>query len=196
MVFKKIALMATLALAAMSVAASAASANWLHEGEPLGPEDTPQITLEGSASFSGETGGVSCHGGVTAVIEATGGTTDGHVKSFTVHNPTTCHVSGLLQLLAGGTNSLHKVELTGEPTVTINNGKLEITGVTLHNTFANLELTLSSASSPLVGTPESASSISSVSVTGPLNTSIGTSVTATLDLDVIGGDAGTYGISS
>jgi hypothetical protein len=188
--------MTLLAMAVGAIAAfaapSVASADWTHNTVPLGPGQNPHVLLEGTTEFNSETlGGVSCHES-TATLQATGGTTTGHVKSFSAHNlGTQCTVSGFIAAICGE-NSLTNITLTGEPKVTITSAKdLEVEGIVLHNSFGEcLSITLSGDLSAEVDNGES---ISNATLEGTLDTGGFGEVEVDGDLTVT--PEGTYGIN-
>lgn len=192
--FKKTMLLLTAAAAVLAFAAPAASANWTHSGEVIPGGTNPSINLTGTVSFTSGLGGVHCNEG-TATIQATGGSTDGHVTAFGVEDPTKCDVTGFLAFIAGGTNSLTKVTLTGTPTAKVEGGDIRISGVQLHNTFKNTSITLGSTETALTADPDNNAEISSGSLSGTLNNeTLGGTVTVKGNMSVINGDAKTYGI--
>jgi Cu/Zn superoxide dismutase len=138
-------LLAAAALALVAVAApAAASANWTDKHVALKAGENPHVLFEGSAKFTGGIGSVNCKTGVTATLQLTGGTTDAHAKSFTVHEPKSCEVGGLIGTLCGP-KSLTAVSLEKDATVAVNVlGKdLSITKIALTNTFGTcLQITL------------------------------------------------------
>lgn len=192
---KKMILLATAAMALLAFAAQSASADWYDTGVALEDGDDPHILATGPASFSSSAGGVACPE-TEATIELTGGTTDAHIVWFTVTDPKKCEVSGGLVFLTGGTTTLKSATLTGGATAKINAEKddLTLTGVSLHNEYNNgFKLTLSSIESePLTITVDNAKKVTTLTLEGKLNSTLGTTVTASADLHV---DDATYGIT-
>jgi hypothetical protein len=136
MLRRTILLATALALVAI-VSPAAAPANWTNNGLVIPSGINPDVLFEGSAEFSGGIGSVTCNKGVTATLQLTGGTTDGHVKVFAVDDPATnCAVGGLLNILCGP-KSLTEAKLDQDATVSVNtSGKdLSVTNVDLTNTF-------------------------------------------------------------
>jgi len=179
--------------------AQAAPAEWYDKGTALKAGENPTFEVTGTVAFTSSGGGVHCNTG-TSKVQLTGGTTDGHVLTFGVEGPSKCEVSGGLVLLTGGTTTLKSVTLTGTPTdKNDGNNELQISGVTLHNEFNNgFKLTLSSiAGSPLKGTPDNATSMSSATLAGELNSTLAAGkVNVSGSLNVLAPNAGTYGLVS
>jgi hypothetical protein len=123
------------ALALVAVAApAAASANWTDNHVAIPSGTNPHILFEGSAKFSGGIGSINCTSGVTATVQLTGGTTDAHTKSFTVHNPGNCEVGGLLGVLCGP-NSLTAISIDQDATVTVNVAGKDLAITKIDQTF-------------------------------------------------------------
>jgi hypothetical protein len=169
---RKMMLLATAVTALAAFGAQGASANWFHEDKPLVAGQNPHITATGTVQFTSSGGGVHCPSAHTT-IQLTGGTTDAHVKSFSVPAPATCEVSGGLVFLTGGTTTLKTVTLTGEPTGTRTGDDLQVTNVSLHNEFTNgFKLSLTSETAPLTGTVDKTTVVSTITLEGKLNSTL------------------------
>ena len=193
-------LMALTAIVALcAIGSQAASAEWYDKGTALKSGENPTLEVTGTVAFTSSGGGVHCTTG-TSKMQFTGGTTDGHVLTFGVEETSKCEVSGGLVLLTGGTTTLKSVTLTGTPTDKLGgNNELQISGVTLHNEFNNgFKLTLSSiAGSPLKGTPNNSTAISSAALSGELNSTLAAGkVSVVGSLNVLAPNSGTYGLVS
>jgi hypothetical protein len=134
---KKMILLAMAVTALVALAGpAAASANWTDNHSVITSGNNPTISFDGTAQFASATAEVHCTG-VTGRLEATGGTTDGHLREFTVDTPTTnCDVSRSVGELCG-THSLERVGLKAGnvPTATVAGGKITITKIELENEF-------------------------------------------------------------
>lgn len=185
MSIKKMLLLASMALAAIAFAAPAtASAEWTHEGEPIG--DKANISLSGTVGFAGA-GGAAFECVVHSSVTLEPGTT-GTVKSFQI-TTNTCKGTGPLEncVLANDT-------VIGLPWVVHTNGTaMTITDVTITNHYVDntpacpVHTTVLHFASA-TATPDSTSAMSSVTVSG----------TATSGAVAFGSfavtPAGTYGI--
>jgi hypothetical protein len=196
---KKIMLLMTAVAAMFAIGAQAASAEWYDKGTALVGGENPTLEITGTVAFTSTGGGVHCNTG-TATLQATGGTTDGHVLAFGVEETSKCEVSGGLVFLTGGTTTLKSVTLTGTPTGVNNGGNtIDVSNVTLHNEFNNgFKLTLSSiAGQPLVSTPNNTTSVSSATLSGELNSTLSAGkVKVAGSLNVLAPNVGTYGLVS
>jgi hypothetical protein len=196
---RKTMLALTAAVALCAFGAQAASAEWYDKGTALKSGENPTLEVTGTVAFTSSGGGVHCNTG-TSKMQFTGGTTDGHVLTFTVEEPSKCEVSGGLVFLTGGTTTLRSVTLTGTPTEKQNSdNEIHISAITLHNEFNNgFKLTLSSvAGSPLVVTPNNTTSISSATLSGELNSTLAAGkVAVSGSLNVLAPNVGTYGLVS
>lgn len=192
---KKMMLAATAVAALMAIGAQTASADWYHSGTALKSGENPSLETTGTVAFTSSAGGVHCATG-TATLQATGGTTDGHVPAFGAEEIGKCEVSGGLAFLTGGTTTLSKVTLTEGTTLTVDaaTGDVTVSAVSLHNEFKNgFELTLSSQETPLTIKPTTTKAITSGALSGKLNSTLGTAVTVTGSQTVLAPNSGTYG---
>jgi hypothetical protein len=88
---RKVALTGLLALAAVAFAApSMASASWLHNHKAI--TETEIIEFEGQAGFGSGLGGTTCP--VSGAIEATAGSTTGHLIEFVIGTHKQCTSGG------------------------------------------------------------------------------------------------------
>jgi hypothetical protein len=137
-------------------------------------------------------------------MQLTGGTSIGHDLAFTVEEPSKCEVSGGLVFLTGGTTTVKSLTSTeweegGALTIDFVNGKFGWCKWEKHIEFNNgFSLTLSSiAGSPLNTTPNNTTSISSLTLSGELNSTLAAGkVKVSGSTEVLGTDKGTYGLVS
>lgn len=191
---KRVLLIVTAVTATMALGVQPASADWYHSGLALKAGENPSIETTGTVAFTSSAGGVHCATG-TSTFQATGGTTNGHVLASGAEEVGKCEVSGGLVFLTGGTTTVSKCELTGA-TIQIDaaTGRITLLSVTLHIYFKNgFTMTLSSEEVPLTITPNNTKAISSGTLSGKLNSTLGTSVTVTGSQNVLAPNAGTYG---
>jgi hypothetical protein len=190
---KKMILLAMAVMAIAAVAAPAASATWTHEGVAIGAN--AEEGFHGTFEYSSEElgGGVHCSE-ATAFIEMTAGTTDGHVELF-VDNPGSCTVSGAIAAICGA-HSLTNAELAFPATAQIvTNGSgqsvINISNIAFVEEFGEcLTLVLEGE---LTATPNNSKAISSVSLSGELESLFGPVVkNGTLNAE----HPGTYGIDA
>ena len=187
--FKKIALLAVMALSVIAFAAPVAQAEWLHEGKSL--EKSTELTLTGKAKFvaPGGFGSFECH--VTAKITANPGDT-ATVTSFV---PVTSSCVGAGFLFTNCKLKEHTTTVPWEATaVTGATPYVAIKNVTIHNVYEGCSS--GTTTSHLVfnevkATPNNHNAISSFSISGTATNGAVASGT----LEVVGA-AGTYGIST
>ena len=198
---KKLTLLALAVTALAAFGASSASASWYHKGVALGNGQNVTIHLTGPIGFTSNAGNVHCTN-ATANIEATGGTTDGHVTAFApINSPTeSCHLSGGIVLLCGGTTKLETVALVGKPTATLTKAAdtVDISGVVLTQKCANgFGFELSSETNPLViSNITTPSAIVSGTIAGTLKTTLSSGTVAVHgEMTVTPSEQGTYGIT-
>jgi len=198
---KKLTLLALAVSALAAFGASNASASWYDKGVALGAGQNPTIHLTGPIGFTSSAGHVHCTN-ATANIQATGGSTDGHVTAFApISNPTeSCHLSGGIVLLCGGTTKLETVILVGTPTATLTKvpDTVDITNVKLTQSCANgFGFELSSETNPLViSNITTPSAIVSGTIAGTLKSTLSSGTVAVHgDMTVTPSEQGTYGIT-
>lgn len=183
---KRVALLAVSAIAAIAFAvpAVASAQEWLHNGSPLTENETVEFT--GHAAF---TGGVTCDPVVAHVILKPGNM--GTVTSFGPEGNVTevCKTTGTLAALGC---TIHTVTPENLPwTVDVNATNFTITGVKIKNGFSNCVFPTVTIQGDVTATPDNASSISSVALSGTLNSELGeVGVEGSLGAS----PAGTYGI--
>ncbi|MFL5898669.1 MAG: hypothetical protein ACJ76D_09455 [Solirubrobacterales bacterium] len=130
--FKKMILLAIMAVAAIALAAPAiASANWSMETNPLAGNET--VTFEGETRYEGPLGSWTCPESV-AEVELEAGTSTGSVTGFSA-NTATCVVGGSLGA-ACTSSGLVGIQKTGSWGVSTNGSDITISGIDLDNYFA------------------------------------------------------------
>jgi hypothetical protein len=166
-----------------------ASATWTKEGAAIAADET--FALEGTWSWTGQAGSVSCTN-AKASITATKGTTIGHVTSFTVSEPTLkCTVGGALGGLCGA-NSLTKVALNFNATVSILGGALLINELSMEHKFGTCaQFTLTDAGG-ITATPDKKDPMKEVTLSGKVKLQTLTEATVGGKLNL--NPAGIYGI--
>jgi hypothetical protein len=108
---------AGLALVIAVTAASTVQASWTMEGTAYKAGEEPLITFVGPMSFnSEELGKIQCQ--FEGVMQATGGTTNGHILALTAIKPNQCHAQGALATICG-TNPVSAVKLVKQTAVKI-----------------------------------------------------------------------------
>jgi hypothetical protein len=198
---KKITLAITSIVALFAIGSPTASAEWYDNGVALSAGENPTLETTGTFAFTSSGGGVHCNT-ATATIQLTGGTSFGHDQVFTVEEPSKCEVSGGLVFLTGGTTtvtSLTSTEWEKGSALTWGSGKIGWCKWKKHIKFKNgFELTLSSIeSSPLDTTPNNTTSISSLALSGELNSTLAAGkVKVSGSFSVLAPNAGTYGLVS
>jgi hypothetical protein len=134
---KKVGLMSLLALAAVALAApSMASANWLHDHEPITSNQT--INFSGKAGFGSAGGGTTCD--VNGTIEATSSSTTGHLNDFVIGTHGECASAGVFAGCtiesATVTNSKTKEHIKDSPLpLHIKDHDLVLTDLTIDTTY-------------------------------------------------------------
>jgi hypothetical protein len=185
MSIKKMALLASMALALVAFAApaTASALEWKHEGKKLAANAS--ISFTGPVGFTSAFGNVSCE-----TAHGTGVIKPGTTGTITAFDGTNCKGSGLLTGCTVDDTAL------GLPWVTHITGAktFSITGVKIKNVFTDDpfcvvdETTLEGS---ITATVDNAAAISSATLSGTLNSSLGTvNVNGTLQ----GTPAKTYGI--
>jgi len=172
--FKRLTTIGVFASALIVIGSGVATAEWYDEGVALRSGENPTLELTGTWAFTSSGGTLHCNTS-TMKLQFTGGTTDGHVLATGFEEPAKCEINGGTRLLCGGTTAFKASTLTGTPTL-INDGgsDLLMSGVSTHlecnNGFA---VTLSSiAGSPLTLPPNNTTCISSLAVSGQLNSTL------------------------
>jgi hypothetical protein len=185
--FKKMMLLAGMALALVAVAAPAsASANWLHGGNPIATDQT--VSFSGPMRFFTAQAGLEATIHMHATLKA--GTTTAVINKF---EATGCKGTGAL---LGTTCTKTAVGLPWTAHVTPSNA-IEITDVELHYLYwAGPHSGAPVATSVIVGditaTPDDAEAISSVSLSSSNATANGNPAVVEGTLGV--SPAGTYGL--
>ena len=181
---KKMMLLAVMAVAAVAFAvpAVASATEWTHEGKGL--EENASVTFTGTAQFNTGTAGIHC---TTVHVKAT--LEPGSTGKITSFEGTHCTGIGGL---AGATATTTP---TGLPwTIHANaNGSITITGVHIDNAITPSPPFPPGATifGNVTATPNNSSAISSVELSGTVETSVGPAqVSGTLEAS----PAGTYGI--
>jgi len=197
---KKMMMLATMVAAVMAFALPAtSSAAWNDEGTAITSTKTVQLT--GSASHSG---GVECPNALTDLTLDPGST--GKIDTFTIEETDKCKVIGSLAAL--GCNKLTSHISTNLPwSISTNGSVILITKIDLDLTYVGSGLCVSGVGTtlsnkldgsgkeiPLVATPNSTTTVSSVKLSGELKSSTGTNVTTSGTLSVLSPNTGTYGI--
>jgi len=175
-----------------------ATASWYDKGVALVAGQNPELEATGTAAFTSASGGLHCNTG-TIRVQATGGTTTGHLMTYSAEDTKQCEVSGGLVLLTGGTTTLKKTQLTGVPSGTHNGSTIAISNFVLHVEFNNgFKLTLSTIEkSPLIIIPDNTTAVTKATSTGEMNTSLSSGkVTVTTSGTILGEASGTYGLVS
>ncbi len=125
--FKKILMLASMALALVAVAAPASAlAVWTHENNPI--EENATETITGKASFNVPASGAGAEAELTAEVELEAGTTTGTVKSISAHG---CVGTGTLL----GTTCTSTFEGLPWTVHAISNDTLQITNIKIHNHY-------------------------------------------------------------
>jgi hypothetical protein len=173
--FKRMMLLATMALAVMAAAAPASAlANWNDGGVAITANKT--IGFAGSATFTSSLGGISCsEGTASATIEP--GTT-GAITAFSADNANTkCTTSGLLASCKVKANG---VTAEGLPWIIHDTGTdITITGVKITTDLEGSCGVSSVTIGPgtVTGTPDNPAKVSKVVLSGTLPSSLGVNVT-------------------
>ncbi|HEX6603028.1 MAG TPA: hypothetical protein VF030_10340, partial [Solirubrobacterales bacterium] len=157
--FKKVLMIASMALALVAVAAPVASASWLHDHKPL--EENAEVEFSGAANFA-IPGVAGAEATIHVGVELEAGTTTATVTSFEATN---CKGTGGL---AGTTCTTVAEGLPWTAHIASNN-TIEITTVRLHNRYwAGPHTGTPVATTILHGdiraTPDNAETISSVTL--------------------------------
>jgi ABC-type amino acid transport substrate-binding protein len=172
--FKKMMLLATMALAVTAAAAPASAlANWNDGGVAITANKT--IAFSGSATFTSSLGGISCsEGTASATIEP--GTT-GKITAFSADNANTkCTTSGLLASCKVKANG---VTAEGLPWIIHDIG----TAITITGVKITTDLEGCSLGSVIIGpgtvtaTPDNTAKVSKLVLSGTLPSSLGANVT-------------------
>ncbi|HYH54513.1 MAG TPA: hypothetical protein VD761_10320 [Solirubrobacterales bacterium] len=160
--FKKMLMIASMALALVAIAAPASAlADWTQGGVPLEEGENPHVFFSGPAAFFVPSAGAGAGATLTATIQLTGGSSTAHVVSLKADN---CKGSGKLAgLNCTSTFTFDDVDCTG--------GQLVITDVVVHNKYyspLDPNHTSPVASSTLTGdidaAPDNSEEIGSVSL--------------------------------
>lgn len=193
---KRKGLFVLMAIALSLVTAQSAAAGWYDKGTGLPSGTNPSIQLTGTFDFTSATGGVDCPA-ITATLQMTGGGTDGHLSSLSPETLLGCEVTGVLVFLAGGSTTVSSINLTTAGTaVSTGEEDIRISGLTIDYRFTNgFKLTLSPVEeSPLVATPDDPEAMTKATLSGPMSSALG-NVTVNGSMNVVGGNAGTYGVA-
>ena len=179
-----IALLGALTALACALPASAAAAEWTHEGEPL--EETAELGFSGPAKFTTAIGSYECT--IHVLVDLEPGST-GQVTAFEATTGT-CEGTGSLAgctLAEDGTSGLPwGVQVTATT--------FDISGVSLRNVYglgcAVAETVLTAES--VVATPDEAGAIGAVALSGAgkVNGVLSATISGQLEADA----PGTYGI--
>jgi hypothetical protein len=193
--FKKTLLFAAVVMALFALPAVASAAEWTMGGNPI--TETSVITLHGTVEFnSGENGGIHCNNSdVTVSAHAFPNNELGSVTAFTGTECTTygpldevfgCHVEG----------EMPTAENLPWAADAIAPGEAEISGIDIVNHMnsgcaVGEEIVVEDGAIPVVATANNNNAISSVTLSGEVDTNVGPStVSGTLSVS----PAGTYGI--
>ena len=189
--FKKISLLAVMALSVIAMAAPVAKAEWLHNGAQL--EYISEIPLTGNIKFVAPNGfgSFECH--VSTSISASPGNL-GTVMSFTPRT-STCVGVGFLFSKCKLKSHLTTLPWAAVAITDIISPYVAITNATIHYVYEGCSsgTTTSHFMFPVIkATPDNHNAISSFSLSGTATN--GAVVSGTLE--VTGGAPGTYGIST
>ncbi|HYH54514.1 MAG TPA: hypothetical protein VD761_10325 [Solirubrobacterales bacterium] len=188
--FKKMLIIASMALALVAIAAPASAlANWTQSGVPLEEGENPHLSLAGPAAFTVPAGEFGVSATLTATIQLTGGTTTAHIISLKADN---CKGSGKLAgLNCTSTFTYGDVDC-------ISGGQLVITDVTWHiKYYSPLDpnhtspVASSTVSGDIDAAPDNSEEIGSVSLSSENAESSGATGEVTGNLAV--SPAGEYG---
>jgi hypothetical protein len=188
-----------IASALIVISSGIAAAEWYDEGTALNSGENPTIELTGTWAFTSSGGGLHCNTS-TMKLQFTGGTTDGHLLSTTIEEPSKCEISGGTVFLCAGTTTFKSATLTGTPTLVNNGGSnVQISGIVTHLECNNgFKVTLSSiAGQPSTLTPNNSTCISSWTLSGELNSTLAAGkLKFSGQLNVLAPNACTYGLVS
>ena len=165
----------TLAAVFTTPAISQASSDFTMGGKGLTKVETE--TFEGTFNFTSSAGGISCP--VKTEVELEPGST-GKVKTFAPTKTESCTYSGNLDNLCGVVDThtatglpwtAHAEEVSGVKVIRISTPHLDLGGTGLFCTDVTIK-------GDVVATPDKAGEISSVGISGTLESNLGTNVTA------------------
>jgi hypothetical protein len=199
--FKKMLLLASMALAVVAVAAPASAlGNWTHEGEPLAAN--ANVTFSGPANFESKTAEGGAHANLSATILLEAGTTTGKVTSVSATNCTgTIKLNGITCTSTFETAAGKPVSSTDPWIVHCNpsTGVITITNIKITNHYyspldpshtTTLQTTVLTGN--IIATPNNREAIGTVTLAGE-GTLVNGVAPATVNGDLTASPAGTYG---
>jgi len=202
---KKIVAAMVVIAAFCAIGTQSAYANWFDKGVELKAGENPTLEVTGTVALSGSGGSLHCDTG-TWKIQLTGNTNLGHLLAASIEEPSKCEVGGGWAFLSGGTTSLKKVTSTGAPEAFSAgfDSVLAIVKTEIHYEFNNgYKFSVSTIGKgsgmeqAILATPNNPTSISSMSLSGELNTTKASGkVKISGSLNVLAPNSGTYGLVS